>query len=200
MTTYEGVPEVCRTAYDNAFSMIEQAYLNGKKLMVCGNGGSAADAEHIVGELMKGFLLKRPVSAGLFPEGTPDPALDKLQGALPAVSLNGHPGLASALVNDTDAVLIYAQQVLGIGQSGDVLLTISTSGNARNCCLAAEVAHRKGIKVIALTGKGGGKLAALADCLIDVPEKETYLVQQQHLPLYHALCARLEERFFGGKT
>jgi len=199
MTTYEGVPEICREAYDDAFTRIAAAMERGNKLLICGNGGSAADAEHIVGELMKGFLLKRPVADELFPEGVPDPLLEKLQGSLPAISLNGHPALASALVNDTDATLIYAQQVLGLGKAGDVLMCISTSGNAKNCALAAHVAKAKGMEVIGLTGEGGGKLAALADCLMAVPEKETYLVQQMHLPLYHALCARLEEHFFGGK-
>lgn len=200
MTKYEGVPESCRAAYDEAFRRLEAAFVRGNKLMICGNGGSAADAEHIVGELMKGFLLKRPVTERIFPDGVPDPALGKLQGALPALSLNGHPALAAALVNDTDAALIYAQQVLGLGRPGDVLLCISTSGNARNCCLAAQTAKALGVEVIALTGEGGGRLAALADCLIAVPERETYLVQQLHLPLYHALCARLEARFFGGEA
>lgn len=200
MTKYEGVPEACRAAYDEAFARIEAAFLQGNKLMLCGNGGSAADAEHIVGELMKGFLLQRQVAEKIFANGVPDPALEKLQGALPALSLNGHPALAAALVNDTDAALIYAQQVLGLGRPGDVLLCISTSGNARNCCLAAQTAKALGISVIALTGEGGGQLAAMADCLIAVPERETYRVQQLHLPLYHALCARLEERFFGGEA
>ena len=110
------------------------------------------------------------------------------------------PALAAALVNDTDASLIYAQQLLGLGRPGDVLLCISTSGNARNCCLAAQTARALGVEVIALTGAGGGRLAELSDCLIAVPERETYLVQQMHLPLYHALCARLEARFFGGEA
>lgn len=200
MTEYEGVPESCRAAYDEAFRRIEAAYVRGNKLMLCGNGGSAADAEHIVGELMKGFLLKRPVAERVFPGGVPDPALEKLQGALPALSLNGHPALAAALVNDTDASLIYAQQLLGLGRPGDVLLCISTSGNARNCYLAAQTARALGVEVIALTGAGGGRLAELSDCLIAVPERETYRVQQLHLPLYHALCARLEARFFGGEA
>lgn len=200
MTEYEGVPDGSRAAYDEAFRRIEAAFVRGNKLMLCGNGGSAADAEHIVGELMKGFLLKRPVAEQVFPGGVPDPALEKLQGALPALSLNGHPALAAALVNDTDASLIYAQQLLGLGRPGDVLLCISTSGNARNCCLAAQTARALGVEVIALTGAGGGRLAELSDCLIAVPERETYLVQQMHLPLYHALCARLEARFFGGEA
>lgn len=200
MTEYEGVPDGCRAAYDEAFRRIEAAFVRGNKLMLCGNGGSAADAEHIVGELMKGFLLKRPVAEQVFPGGVPDPALEKLQGALPALSLNGHPALAAALVNDTDASLIYAQQLLGLGRPGDVLLCISTSGNARNCCLAAQTARALDVEVIALTGAGGGRLAELSDCLIAVPERETYLVQQMHLPLYHALCARLEARFFGGEA
>jgi D-sedoheptulose 7-phosphate isomerase len=197
MDCYEGVPDRCRAAYDRAYEMIRDCFESGGKLLLCGNGGSAADCEHIVGELMKGFLLPRPVADQVFDGGVPDALLSKLQGALPAVALTGHPALASALVNDTDARLIYAQQVLGLGRPGDVLLAISTSGNARNCCLAAQTAKARGLSVIALTGKGGGRLGQLADCLMDVPETETYKVQQLHLPLYHALCARLEAHFFG---
>ena len=197
MEKYEGVPEGLREAYDQAFSILESAFINGRKLLICGNGGSCADAEHIEAELMKGFRLKRPITA-LFPDGAPDEALQKLQGALPAIALSGSSPLTSAVINDTDADLIYAQQVLGLGQAGDVLLCISTSGNARDCCLAAMVARQRKMTIIALTGQIGGKLAALADCLLNVPEKETYKVQELHLPLYHTLCAELEERFFGG--
>ena len=197
MEQYEGVPASCRTSYDQAYALIKACFESGGKLLLCGNGGSAADCEHIVGELMKGFLLPRPVAEKVFKDGVPDETLQKLQGALPAVALTGHPALASALVNDTDARLIYAQQVLGLGRPGDVILAISTSGNAQNCCLAAQTAKALGLSVIALTGEGGGRLGQLADCLLAVPERETYKVQELHLPLYHALCARLEAHFFG---
>ncbi|MBQ7059032.1 MAG: SIS domain-containing protein [Firmicutes bacterium] len=199
MEKYKGVPEGLREAYDQAFSILEETFLSGGKLLICGNGGSCADAEHIEAELMKGFRLMRPVGNALFPDGAPDEALQKLQGALPAVALSGSSPLVSAVINDTDADLLFAQQVLGLGKEGDVLLCISTSGNARDCCLAAMVARQKKMTVIALTGQTGGKLAGLADCLLNVPEKETYKVQELHLPLYHALCARLEESFFGGE-
>ena len=191
MTTYEGVPELCREAYDAAFAAIRDCFRAGGKLLLCGNGGSAADCEHIVGELMKGFLLPRKTD--LFDE---EP-LCRLQGGLPAISLTGQPGLSSAVNNDLDGRLVYAQQLMGLGKPGDVLLAISTSGNAENCCLAARVAKKLGLTVIAMTGKTGGKLAGLCDILLNVPETETYKVQQLHLPLYHALCARLEECFYG---
>lgn len=200
MTRYEGVPERLRTAFDQAVSMIEASFLGGGKLLICGNGGSCADAEHIAAELMKGFHLKRPVAAQLFPNGVPDPVLNDLQGALPAIPLSGNGPLTTAVINDTHADLIYAQQVIGLGKEGDVLLCISTSGNARDCCLAAIVAGQMKVKVISLTGETGGKLAELSDCLLNVPESKTDKVQELHLPLYHALCAQLEEVFFGGRS
>ena len=199
MGKYEGVPESLYQAYDQAFEMIAASFEKGGKLMVCGNGGSFADAEHLSAELMKGFKKQRPVADQLFPDNLPDPALVKLQGALPCIPLGGSGPLVSALINDTDADLIFAQQVLGLGQEGDILLCFSTSGNARDCLLAAMVARAKKIPVIALTGETGGKLAKITDCLLNVPEKVTEKVQELHLPLYHALCARLEERFFGGE-
>ena len=200
MTRYEGVPERLRTAFDQAVSMIQASFLCGGKLLICGNGGSCADAEHIAAELMKGFHLKRPVAAQLFPNGVPDPVLNDLQGALPAIPLSGNGPLITAVINDTHADLIYAQQVIGLGKEGDVLLCISTSGNARDCCLAAIVAGQMKVKVISLTGETGGKLAELSDCLLNVPELKTDKVQELHLPLYHALCAQLEEVFFGGRS
>ena len=135
MKRFEGVPEALKEVYDQAFSILEEAFLSGGKLLICGNGGSCADAEHIEAELMKGFRLKRPVGDELFPEGMPDESLRKLQGALPAIALSGSSPLTSAVINDTDADLVFAQQVLGLGKEGDVLLCISTSGNARDCCL-----------------------------------------------------------------
>jgi D-sedoheptulose 7-phosphate isomerase len=197
MLRYEGVPEGCREVYDRVVDRLIEAFSSGHTLFLCGNGGSAADCEHIVGELMKGFLLPREVASRLWPGELPDPLVAKLQGALSAVSLNGHPALAAALSNDTDAALIYAQQLVGLGKPGDVLLAISTSGNARNCIMAVHTAKALGMTTVALTGQGGGKLGKLTDHLIAVPEAETYKVQQLHLPLYHALCARLEDHFFG---
>ncbi len=200
MTRYEGVPERLWTAFDEAVSMIEASFLGGGKLLICGNGGSCADAEHIAAELMKGFHLKRPVADQLFPDGIPDPVLNELQGALPAIPLSGNGPLTTAVINDTHADLIYAQQVIGLGKKGDVLLCISTSGNARDCCLAAIAARQMKVKVISLTGETGGKLAELSDCLLNVPATKTDKVQEMHLPLYHALCAQLEEIFFGGRS
>lgn len=194
----EGEKESIRTTY----AMMVQAFETGGKLLVAGNGGSAADAEHIVGELMKGFKKKRLLDPAIQNKLTAvDPVLGsklavKLQGALPAVSLAGHPALATAYLNDVDPILGMAQQVNGIGNKGDVLLAISTSGNSANLLYAAVTAKAKGIKVIALTGNGGGRLKAYADAMINIKETETYKIQELHLPVYHTLCLMLEETFF----
>ena len=170
--------------------------------MIAGNGGSAADSEHIVGELMKGFVKRRPLSEELKQAlEAADPIrgkelAEKLQGALPAIALTNHAALSSAFANDVDGVLSYAQQVNGYGRAGDVFLGISTSGNAENVMYAAVTARAKGMRVIALTGKTGGNLGAFADISIIVPEQETYKIQELHLPIYHALCLMLEERFY----
>ena len=167
-----------------------------------GNGGSAADSDHIVGELMKGFVKRRPLPEELKRAlAAADPVrgkelAEKLQGALPAIALTNHAALSSAFANDVDGVLSYAQQVNGYGRTGDVFLGISTSGNAENVMYAAVTARAKGMRVIALTGKTGGKLGAFADISIIVPEQETYKIQELHLPIYHALCLMLEERFY----
>lgn len=185
-----------------AYQMLETCFSNNHKLLIAGNGGSCADSEHIVGELMKGFCKKRPVPEAFVQALThadPERAgilADKLQGALPAIALTGHPGLSTAFLNDVDGTLIYAQQVYGYGNAGDVFLGISTSGNAENVLSAAAVAKAKGMAVIGLTGKDGGKLAQAADVTIIVPEWETYQIQELHLPVYHTLCLMLEERFF----
>lgn len=186
----------------DAYAILETCYENGGKLLVAGNGGSAADSEHIVGELMKGFVKRRPVSAELAealkqadPERGPELA-GKLQGGLPAIALTCHAALTSAFANDVDGTLSYAQQVNGYGKAGDVFLGISTSGNAENVMYAAVTAKAKGMKVIALTGKTGGKLAKIADVSIIVPEQETYKIQELHLPIYHALCLMLEDKFY----
>lgn len=185
-----------------AYGLLETCYLEGGKLLAAGNGGSAADSEHIVGELMKGFVKRRPVTAELgVALKAADPVrgaelADKLQGGLPAISLICHGALSSAFANDVDGTLSYAQQVNGYGAPGDVFLGISTSGNAENIMYAAVTAKAKGMKIIGLTGKDGGKLAKISDASIVVPAVETYKIQELHLPVYHALCLMLEERFY----
>ena len=185
-----------------AYFTLEESYLHGGKLLVAGNGGSAADANHIVGELMKGFCLPRKMSEEFadklkaVDEERGSVLADKLQGALPAIALDNHNALNTAFMNDVDGALIYAQQVNGYGNAGDVFLGITTSGNAGNVMYAAVVAKAKGMKVIGLTGKTGGKLAGVADVCIRVNETETYKVQELHLPIYHCLCLMVEKRFF----
>lgn len=185
-----------------AYKVIKESYEAGGKLLIAGNGGSCADAEHIVGELMKGFVKKRPVAEGLAGAlKKVDPVrgetlAGKLQQGLPAIALTGHAALSSAFANDVDAELSYAQQVTGYGRPGDVLLGISTSGNAGNVLYAAVVARAKGMKVIGLTGRDGGGLKGISDAAIVVPEQETYKIQELHLPVYHTLCLMLEEYFF----
>ena len=184
-----------------AFEVLAEAYRDGKKLLICGNGGSAADCEHIVGELMKSFKKKRAidekVKERLLTMGEDGERLAaSLDGTLRAISLASHPALSTAFNNDKDPAVTFAQQLYGYADEGDVLLAISTSGSSRNCVLAAVTAKAKGVKTIALTGKNPGKLSALADAAILVPEAETYKVQELHLPVYHCLCAMLEEEFF----
>jgi D-sedoheptulose 7-phosphate isomerase len=185
-----------------SYELLEACYENGGKLLIAGNGGSCADAEHIVGELMKGFVKRRSVSDE-FKEALKaiDPELgsalgQKLQGGLPAIALTGHPGLSTAFLNDVDGEMIFAQQTYGYGKKGDVLLGISTSGNSKNVMYAMTAAKALGMKTIGLTGKDGGQLKNAADVTIVVPETETFKIQELHLPVYHALCLMLEERFF----
>lgn len=186
-----------------AYKILESCYQNGGKLLIAGNGGSAADAEHIVGELMKGFKLQRKPDAD-FAERlvAADNELGKvlaenLQGALPAIALDGHPALSTAYMNDCEPLLCFAQQVNGYGKAGDVFLGISTSGNSKNVLYAATVAKAKGMKVIGLTGAKDSKLSAAADVTVKVPQTETYMIQELHLPVYHCLCLMLEDKFFG---
>ena len=194
---------VCQDDIIGAYKILESAYANGRKLLVCGNGGSAADSEHVVGELMKEFKLKRKVFANQADAMKAiDPEMggylaDNLQGALPAIALTGHSALSTAFMNDSESVLVFAQQVNGYGKIGDVLLGISTSGNSKNVIYAAITAKARGLKVIGLTGEKESRLSKLADCCIQVPETETYKVQEMHLPVYHCLCMMLEEKFFG---
>lgn len=196
---------VCRDDIMMAYELLETAYNNGRKLLVCGNGGSASDSEHIVGELMKEFKLKRKVYGD---QATALKAIDSelgqvladnLQGALPAICLTGHSSLTTAFMNDANADLVFAQQVNGYGKPGDVFLGISTSGNSKNVLYAAVNAKAKGLKVIGLTCANNNKLMKYADVCIRVPETETYKIQEYHLPVYHCLCLMLEEKFFGEK-
>lgn len=195
--------EICIADIKKAYELLEAAYSNGRKLLVCGNGGSASDSEHIVGELMKEFKLKRKVysdQAAALREIDPELGqvlADNLQGALPAICLTGHSSLTTAFMNDANADLVFAQQVNGYGKAGDVFLGISTSGNSKNVLYAAVNAKAKGLKVIGLTGAKENKLMKYADVCIRVPETETYKIQELHLPVYHCLCLMLEENFFG---
>lgn len=194
---------VCREEIIAAYEILEYAYIHGRKLLVSGNGGSASDSEHIVGELMKEFRLKRKVYANQAEALRQiDTELGKvlaedLQGALPAICLTSHSALSTAFMNDSNADLIFAQQVNGYGKPGDVYLGISTSGNSKNVLYAAITAKSKGLKVIGLTGAKDNRLMTFADVCIRVPELETYKIQELHLPVYHCLCLMLEEKFFG---
>lgn len=196
---------VCESDLKQAVELICESYRNGHKLIVCGNGGSASDSEHIVGELMKGFLLPRKLGKDIeekMREVCPDEAdyfMKNLQGALPALSLVNQVALNTAFANDQAPDLSFAQQILGMGNEGDVLVAISTSGNSTNVIYALQMAKVKGVKTIALTGKSGGKIAErkLADVTICVPDDETYRIQELHLPVYHMLCIAAENEFFG---
>ena len=196
---------VCKEDIKKAYELIETAYRKGGQLLVCGNGGSASDSEHIVGELMKEFKLKRKVygdHATALKEIDPELGqvlADNLQGALPAISLTAHSSLQTAFMNDVVPELVFAQQVNGYGKEGDVFLGISTSGNSMNVLYAAVNAKAKGLKVIGLTGCKESKLMKYSDVCIRVPEAETYKIQELHLPVYHCLCLMLEEKFFGEK-
>ena len=188
---------------EKAYVLLEECYENGGKLLVAGNGGSAADSEHIVGELMKGFENERKLHAN-YKEAliNSDKELgktlaDNLQMALPAIALDGHIALNTAYMNDCEPLLCFAQQVNGYGKNGDVFLAISTSGNSKNILYAATVAKAKGMKVIGLTGANDSRLSEMADITIRSSHTRTYMIQEHHLPIYHCLCLMLEERFFG---
>ena len=196
---------VCREDLRAAVQAICESYAGGHKLLVCGNGGSASDSEHIVGELMKGFLLPRKLGAKeqqAFERACPASAaylMENLQGTLPAISLVNSVGLGTAFANDQAPDLVFAQQVLGLGGAGDVLIAISTSGSSQNVLYALDVARAKGLRTIALTGEKGGRMAAeqLAETVIRVPATETFKIQEYHLPVYHMLCIAAEHEFFG---
>jgi D-sedoheptulose 7-phosphate isomerase len=190
-------PELAPLAADirNAADLFLECFRNGGNALIAGNGGSAADADHWAGELMKGFESRRPLTqeqrAGLRPE-----LADKLQQAVPCIPLTGFPALRTAVANDIDPTLEFAQLVMALGRPGSLFVGLSTSGNAENVCAAAEVARAKGLKVLGLTGEGGGKLAPLCDLCLRVPARRTLEVQEFHLPIYHTLCLIIENKFF----
>ncbi len=198
--------EDCRSGLFSSMEIICNGFRNGGKLITCGNGGSAADAMHIVGELMKGFLLPRKIenfnpefvkrAQELFPVDV-EFFKANLQSALPAISLVGETSLITAFANDMSPNLIFAQQIFGLGKRGDVLLAISTSGNSDNVLFAVEVAKIMGIKVVAMTGRRGGRLRHLSDAAICVPADSSYTIQEFHLPIYHMICLAAENEFFG---
>lgn len=189
----------------NAYKIMECSYEQSGKLLIAGNGGSAADSEHIAGELMKRFQVPRPIPEELkikLREIDPirgELLAENLEQPLAAIPLVTHEALTTAYINDVDGVGIFAQQLYGYGAPGDVFLGISTSGNSKNVMSATVVARALGIKVIGLTGNGGGELAGVADVSVIVPETETYKIQELHLPIYHCWCHMLEEHFFGVK-
>lgn len=194
--------QACERDLEAAFDLLVAAYQNGNKLLICGNGGSAADSEHMVAELMKGFLKHRPISAAQATQleqsgGPAGKALaGRLQGTLAAISLPSQVSLITAIANDIDYDMIFAQQIYGLGRAGDVLLAISTSGESKNVSNAVRVAKAFGLKSIALTGRAGGDLAPLADVAIKVPSDNVAEIQELHLPVYHWLSTELEETFF----
>ena len=187
---------------EKAYALMEEAYANGKKILVAGNGGSVADSEHIVGELMKTFKKERPISDELKAKLESIDAVrgkqlaDYLQNSLRAIAVTGHTSLTTAVMNDVEPKLGFAQQVNGYGDEGDIFLAISTSGNAENILLSAVTAKAKGLKLILLSGKSGGELKKLSDVAIIVPDDETFRIQERHLPIYHTLCRELEDHFF----
>ena len=200
----ERYPQLASVRNDikTAFEIIKESYSKGGKLLIAGNGGSASDAEHIAGELMKTFAKKRALPSSFIGEiekidsEIAQYLTSRLQPGLPAIALSGHASLNTACINDIDGNITFAQQAYGYGKKGDVLLGISTSGNSKNVLYAAAVARVKKLKIIALTGSGGGKLKQFADVSICVPETEVYKIQELHLPVYHIICMMLEDYFF----
>ncbi|MDE5722543.1 MAG: SIS domain-containing protein [Clostridia bacterium] len=195
----------CKGEIINAYNILEECFSTGCKLLIAGNGGSCADSAHIVGELMKGFKLTRKCTEE-FADRLKDidkmrgaELAERLQGGLPAIALTEHQSLNTAYLNDVlnGGLLTFAQQTYVYGQEGDILLAITTSGNSKNLLFASVVAKAKGMKIIALTGATGGEIAKFADTAIKVPEAETYMIQELHVPIYHCLCLMLEEKFFG---
>jgi D-sedoheptulose 7-phosphate isomerase len=198
---YPSLINIQKNIYD-AYMILREAFQQEHKLLIAGNGGSAADAEHIVGELMKNFVKKRKLPENFADrleaadKNTAEYLKQRLQPGLPAIALNSHTSLTTACINDIDGTIIYAQQVYGYGRSGDVFLGITTSGNSKNILYALITAKAKKIKTIALTGGSGGLAAEYADLAVIVPETETFKIQELHLPVYHTLCLMLEDFFF----
>lgn len=196
----------CREDIERAYVVLEECYEKDHKLLIAGNGGSAADSEHIAGELMKSFKIPRPVS-DQFAEKLKSIDIErgvdlakKLEQGLMAIPLVAHEALTTAYINDVDAQGVFAQQLYGFGRHGDVFLGISTTGNSKNIINATVVARALNIKIIGLTGAEGGELALVSDVVIKVPETETYMIQELHIPVYHCLCLMLEDRFFRRKV
>ncbi len=188
---------VCYNDIINACNVLIESYKAGNKLLICGNGGSASDSEHIVGELMKGFVLPRKLSQDLVEKIDDETLTSALQYGLPAIALDSHTALFTAFSNDQLPSAVFAQQVLGYGKKNDVLLCISTSGNSLNCVYATKVARALGLNTISLTGEKESKLSSLSDITIKAPSKETYMIQEYHLPIYHAICLAIENEFYG---
>ena len=184
--------EECKDSINNALELMIDTYRSGGKVLVCGNGGSAADCEHIVGELMKGFMKKREITDNRIPEEM----RKNLQGSLPAISLPSQCAVLSAFINDVEPMMMYAQLVYGYAKQNDLVIGISTSGNSKNVVNAVEVARCLGVKTLSLTGKNESKLSEISDVAIKVPETETFKVQELHLPVYHYLCAETEKAMF----
>lgn len=202
ISRYPALGEVKQAIID-AYLVMEECYEHDGKLLIAGNGGSAADSEHIAGELMKRFMTPRPVTSEMAKKLI---SIDPVRGAdlaknlergLMAIPLVAHEALSTAYINDVDGLGVFAQQLFGFGRPGDVFLGISTSGNSKNVMSATVVARALGIKVIGLTGAKGGELAQVADVTVKVPQIETYMIQELHLPVYHCWCLMLEDKFFG---
>ena len=190
----------CVEEIQTACRILTEAIKQGGKILLAGNGGSCADGDHISGELLKGFLSKRPLTEAdrlaFAPYESGTALAEQLQYGIPALPLPAFSALSTAFGNDVEPDAVYAQLVMALGKPTDVFIGLSTSGNAKNVCQAVITAKARGLKVIGLTGIGGGKLAGLCDCCIKVPEKETFKVQELHLPVYHCICAVLEAEFF----
>lgn len=202
LSRYPALAE-CESEIDRALSMMLHCYTTGGKILLCGNGGSCADCEHISGELLKGFLSRRPIPmedrsklAKAYPDGKE--LASELQRGIPAIPLPAFTSLLTAYANDVSPDLVYAQLVYSLGKKNDLLIGISTSGNSKNVVAAAKVAKSIDIPVIALTGQEGGSLRTIADCTVCAPANETFMIQEYHLPIYHYLCAELERIVFEG--